>query len=81
MARPLRIEFPDALYHVIARGNAGSLPNSGMTTIWHNRVPVVLSGRDQRGGTLEEACREMSLGGGTFPEKALSIPREENRIH
>ena len=22
MARPLRIEFPDAIYHVMARGNA-----------------------------------------------------------
>jgi hypothetical protein len=36
MARPLRLEFPGALYHVTARGNA--------------RQAIVLDDRDQQEG-------------------------------
>ena len=67
MARPLRIEYPGAVYHVMARGNQGrdifrddedrlrwlkTLGESCQKTGWNFRAYVLMSNQSHTGSAL-----------------------------
>jgi AraC-like DNA-binding protein len=62
MARPLRIEFPGALYHVTARGNAGQQRFAARPALAKVSRSSVLRSRSHRNEAIRRAHLEHGYG-------------------